>query len=97
MFDGQTEVGLAANSTLGASNRAMRDYHDHYSFDLTGNRLAKTTDLGNDGWVDSWTSSEYDANDRLQIEGQYQALPTGQPGLSGIMCQAEFAEVFVFS
>ena len=83
MLDGVSRavsLGLADPSTLSGGNRAARDYHDHYSFDLTGNRLAKTTDLGNDGWVDSWTSSEYDANDRLQVEGLYEALPIGQPG-----------------
>jgi RHS repeat-associated protein len=38
---------------------------EHFTFDLVGNRLTETTDLGNDGTIDQTMTSGYDANDRL--------------------------------
>ena len=44
------------------------DYTTDYTYDLTGNRLTKTTDRGNDATVDEAVSYTYDANDRLLTE-----------------------------
>ena len=50
------------------SSRLQRDYADHYVFDLVGNRLEKTTDLGLDAIIDEIVKYRYDANDRLTGE-----------------------------
>jgi len=54
--------------SLPAGTRAWADYADHYVYDLVGNRLTKTTDLGNDTTIDETIESEFDANDRLTQE-----------------------------
>jgi YD repeat-containing protein len=46
----------------------LLDYDAHYTYDLTGNRLEKTVDQGNDGTIDETISSTYDQNDRLLTE-----------------------------
>ena len=46
------------------------DQHEHFIYDLTGNRLEMTLDRGNDGSVDQDTTYQYDANDRLRTETQ---------------------------
>jgi RHS repeat-associated protein len=49
-------------------------YIAHYSFDLTGNRLQKTTDwTANGTGIDETVNSVYDANDRLLTETQVDA------------------------
>jgi RHS repeat-associated protein len=64
------------------TSRPLRDFADHYSYDLTGNRLAKTTALDNDGSVDEVTVSEYDSNDRLlsSTTSHWLPLPGGGEG-----------------
>lgn len=54
--------------SLPEGTRAWTDYADHYTYDLTGNRLEKTTDLGNDTSIDEAITYEYDSNDRLLQE-----------------------------
>ena len=44
------------------------DFRDTFAYDLTGNRVQTTRDLGNDGTVDRTTEYLYDVNDRLQVE-----------------------------
>ena len=44
LVNGLELLGLEDAASLPASSRAGRDYHDHYTFDLTGNRLSKSTD-----------------------------------------------------
>jgi RHS repeat-associated protein len=46
----------------------LLDYDAHYTYDLTGSRLEKTVDQGNDGTIDETISSTYDQNDRLLTE-----------------------------
>jgi RHS repeat-associated protein len=58
--------------------RLIEEIFDHYddefdqttnwTYDLVGNRLSQITDKGNDGTIDSTTSYQYDANDRLLSE-----------------------------
>ncbi|MBI1348011.1 tandem-95 repeat protein [bacterium] len=55
-----TRSGIAGD---GASE--LDDFKALYSFDLAGNRVAVTKDLGRDGTIDEQTLSQYDANDRL--------------------------------
>lgn len=68
VLDGQTAIGLPTTLSLPDSSRPMRDYKDHYDFDLTGNRLTKTIDLANNGSINSRVTSTFDANDRLLRE-----------------------------
>lgn len=58
-------------------DRPLASYHDHYVFDLAGNRLSKTTDVGVrttggaiafDGNPEEALTYFYDANDRLLRE-----------------------------
>lgn len=82
VLDGVTRaitLGLATPSSLTGANRPAKDYHDHYTFDLTGNRLQKSTDLGNDGSLDESIDSTYDANDRLLTESNLHDIPPVGP------------------
>ena len=51
-------------------------YHATYTHDLTGNRLKKTVDTGNNGSVDESLVYTFDANDRMLTE----SLDTGNNG-----------------
>ncbi|MCG3180039.1 MAG: hypothetical protein BIFFINMI_02393 [Phycisphaerae bacterium] len=55
-YDGYDAAGQALN------------YTDTYAFDLNGNRLSKTHDLGSDQDIEESTTYTYDANDRLLTE-----------------------------
>ncbi len=46
----------------------LLDQTQHFTFDLNGNRLARTVDTGNDGTIDQAFAYDYDANDRLLEE-----------------------------
>lgn len=59
---------LGLQTGLLGTSRQWADYHDTFTYDLTGNRLKKTTDEGNDGTVERTVDSTYDANDRLLTE-----------------------------
>ncbi|MBI5757883.1 MAG: putative Ig domain-containing protein, partial [Planctomycetales bacterium] len=61
------DIGRLIAESFDSSDNSL-DYTDGYTFDLTGNRLAKTHDAGNDNTVDETTSYQYDANDRLLVE-----------------------------
>ena len=50
-----------------STNNAL-DQTTSFTFDLTGNRLSKALDLGNDNVLDEVISYTYDANDRLLRE-----------------------------
>lgn len=62
--------------SLPDGTRTWTDYADHYVYDLVGNRLEKTTDLGNDTSIDETIEYEYDANDRLLQEVKDAATDT---------------------
>lgn len=53
---------------LGNNGAGAGDYADDFYFDLAGNRVKKTRDVGGNGTVDETTSYFYDANDRLNRE-----------------------------
>jgi hypothetical protein len=52
-----------------ASGSTLR-YIDAYTYDLVGNRLTKTRDLGSDGESDERIGYQYDVNDRVLAETQ---------------------------
>ena len=91
LVNGLESLGLEDAASLPASSRAGRDYHDHYTFDLTGNRLSKSTDEDLDGIADRWVDSTYDANDRLRVERQFINTLQGLPGPMPVSERTDYA------
>ena len=91
LVNGLESLGLEDAASLPSSSRAGRDYHDHYTFDLTGNRLSKSTDEDLDGIADRWVDSTYDANDRLRVERQFINTLQGLPGPMPVSERTDYA------
>ncbi len=60
-------LGRLIEEDFDSSDNSL-DYIESFLFDLAGNRLQKTRDLGRNQTIDETTTYSYDANDRLWTE-----------------------------